>query len=151
MSEPEANDPAGAWKFEEREQDPNAPLEPDDWANTPPRPPSKKSPPSSWNTRFPLRTRDQTSTVPSTLLTNDERTALTSRKKVLGTTSGTMGSFGLPKGGFKFTNEPIQCSACDAPAPTQVCIGCGAGFYCNVGCQRQHWPEHKSSCGGGSK
>jgi hypothetical protein len=48
-----------------------------------------------------------------------------------------------------FQNVNATCAACAAPAPTQVCIGCGAGFYCNVGCQRQHWPEHKSSCGGG--
>ena len=39
-----------------------------------------------------------------------------------------------------------QCTKCLAPAPTQVCIGCGAGFYCDAECQQRDWPVHASKC-----
>lgn len=46
-------------------------------------------------------------------------------------------------------NEAISrssCSTCGGPGPKQRCAGCGLQPYCNVGCQRKQWNQHKEEC-----
>ena len=88
---------------------------------------------------------------PTGPLTSAHRTPPGTKMAFGGTTGTHKMRYKTPLKPPTFQNVNAACAACAAPAPTQVCIGCGAGFYCNVGCQRQHWPEHKNSCGGGSK
>ncbi|ESK96281.1 set and mynd domain-containing protein 3 [Moniliophthora roreri MCA 2997] len=40
-----------------------------------------------------------------------------------------------------------QCSWCHNPsAVLRKCSGCGQTRYCDSGCQKQHWSEHKKKC-----
>ncbi|KAG5716224.1 hypothetical protein E4T56_gene10733 [Termitomyces sp. T112] len=40
-----------------------------------------------------------------------------------------------------------RCSHCGNPsAALRKCSGCSKARYCDSGCQRSHWPEHKKGC-----
>lgn len=46
--------------------------------------------------------------------------------------------------------SPISCSGCnklsDPSIKFKVCSGCNVAHYCNVECQKDHWPSHKPFC-----
>ena len=44
------------------------------------------------------------------------------------------------------SKEKNACAVCGKPATAQ-CSRCKAIHYCSRDCQKQHWPEHKKSCG----
>lgn len=49
---------------------------------------------------------------------------------------------------FRIYPQCAQCSRIfsDAVAERKVCAGCQVPFYCNVDCQKAHWPVHKPKC-----
>lgn len=43
--------------------------------------------------------------------------------------------------------ELYRCSWCSNPsAILKKCSGCAATRYCDAGCQKSHWSEHKKQC-----
>jgi len=40
----------------------------------------------------------------------------------------------------------IECDWCGKPGPTKNCSRCSSYYYCNRGCQVNHWKEHKEFC-----
>ncbi|KAI0672651.1 hypothetical protein C8Q78DRAFT_1020664 [Trametes maxima] len=47
--------------------------------------------------------------------------------------------------------ELYRCTWCGNPsAALRKCSGCGKTKYCDVGCQKSHWSEHKAKCKGRS-
>ena len=38
------------------------------------------------------------------------------------------------------------CSACSARGPMRWCTACDMVSFCNTGCQRKAWPQHKEWC-----
>jgi hypothetical protein len=40
------------------------------------------------------------------------------------------------------------CANCTAPGAFELCYGCGATYYCDKACQKQHWKEggHRLAC-----
>ncbi|KAI0088188.1 hypothetical protein BDY19DRAFT_1071816 [Irpex rosettiformis] len=43
--------------------------------------------------------------------------------------------------------ELYRCSYCGNPsAVLRKCSGCGKTRYCDAGCQKQHWSDHKAAC-----
>ncbi|PIL28173.1 hypothetical protein GSI_09710 [Ganoderma sinense ZZ0214-1] len=48
--------------------------------------------------------------------------------------------------------ELYRCSWCGNPsAVLRKCGGCAKTRYCDAGCQKLHWTEHKTDCGGKKK
>ncbi|EIW60332.1 uncharacterized protein TRAVEDRAFT_45581 [Trametes versicolor FP-101664 SS1] len=59
---------------------------------------------------------------------------------------------GVPKAKSEMTSyELYRCSWCGNPsAVLRKCAGCGKTKYCDSGCQKSHWTEHKADCKGRS-
>ena len=42
---------------------------------------------------------------------------------------------------------PDTCAGCGARSTSlRKCSSCKVAYYCSAGCQRGHWPQHKSAC-----
>ena len=41
-----------------------------------------------------------------------------------------------------------QCAVCAKQNVNKRCGKCQSVYYCDIDCQRKHWPEHRGECGG---
>lgn len=64
-----------------------------------------------------------------------------------------LAAFGVSVDGVHYCNVECQnaapkpvCACCGKPAAPLRCSQCKAAWYCEVACQRRHWPQHKDGC-----